>query len=67
MQILINNKKHDFQKDTNLFEAIQSLNLQNQKGIAIAINNQVIPKQNWNTHKLNDQDDIIIITATQGG
>jgi sulfur carrier protein len=38
-----------------------------QNGIAIAINNTIIPKQNWHLHYLNETDDILIISATQGG
>jgi sulfur carrier protein len=36
-----------------------------QNGIAIAINNTIIPKQNWHLHYLNETD-ILIISATQG-
>jgi len=67
MKIVINNQSHDFQQGIKLAEAIKSLKLKNQEGIAIAINNEVIPKQNWNAHELKDKDNIIIITATQGG
>jgi sulfur carrier protein len=38
-----------------------------QNGIALAINNTVIPKSDWNNHFLNPTDDILIISATQGG
>jgi hypothetical protein len=31
-----------------------------QNGIAIAINNTIIPKQNWHLHYLNETDDILI-------
>jgi len=37
------------------------------KGIAVALNNQVIPKNSWSDQLLNDNDSILIITATQGG
>ncbi len=67
MNIIINNQSHDFQHGIKLADAIQTLDLKNHKGIAIAINNEVIPKQNWSSHELKDQDNIIIITATQGG
>lgn len=38
-----------------------------QQGIAIAINNQVIPKSQWNKIQLSSHDQITIIRATQGG
>ena len=36
-------------------------------GIAVAVNNHVIPKNNWESTFLNDQDHITVIQATQGG
>lgn len=37
------------------------------KGLAVAVNNQVIPKPNWADTKLYHQDHILIVSATQGG
>ena len=37
------------------------------KGLAIAVNQTIVPKPNWETELLNHGDHIIIITATQGG
>jgi len=36
-------------------------------GIAVAVNQAIIPKSNWESHILNPGDQIIIIKATQGG
>ena len=37
------------------------------KGIAVAVNQAIIAKSNWDNHLLNPGDHIIIIKATQGG
>lgn len=37
------------------------------KGIAIAINGSVVPKERWHEHHLNEEDVIEIVRATQGG
>lgn len=37
------------------------------KGIAIAVDEQIIPKGNWDTHFITDNQKVLIITATQGG
>lgn len=37
------------------------------KGLAVAVNDSVIPKSNWQEHHVLDNDNILIITATQGG
>jgi len=69
MEITINNKP----KILDTCESIsvqQLLNLEipeKQKGIAIAINDTVIPRTAWQHHQINSQDKIIIIKATQGG
>ncbi len=46
---------------------MQSLNMPNTNGIALAVNEKVIPKTEWNNFQLNDNDKILIIKATQGG
>jgi sulfur carrier protein len=37
------------------------------KGIAVALNNRIIPQSFWAETFLNDKDSVLIITATQGG
>lgn len=37
------------------------------KGIAVAINQSVIPKSDWPIRRLSPNDQITLITATQGG
>ncbi|WP_353718189.1 sulfur carrier protein ThiS [Dyadobacter sp. 676] len=37
------------------------------KGIAIAINQSVVPKSDWPTRLLSPNDHVTVITATQGG
>lgn len=36
-------------------------------GIAVAINEEVVPKSEWKEKVINENDKILIITATQGG
>ena len=37
------------------------------KGIAVALNNVVVPNTTWEEQSLNDGDKILIISASQGG
>lgn len=37
------------------------------KGVAVALNNQVIPREDWPKTPILPEADILIITATQGG
>lgn len=38
-----------------------------QPGIAVAVNDTVIPRRSWPTHKLEEGDRVEVITAMQGG
>lgn len=66
MTISVNNKEHFIKEHTSLENFLVAMNI-SIKGIAIAINNVVITKQEWATTFLNNEDDITIIQATQGG
>ena len=37
------------------------------KGIAVAINQAIIPRASWADHRIDPNDQIVIIKATQGG
>ena len=68
MEITINNQVKNL-SDTNL-TVQQLLNMEipdKQKGIAIAINNNVVPRTEWETKNILQNDNILIIKATQGG
>ncbi|MEN9909767.1 MAG: hypothetical protein RLZZ540_2916 [Bacteroidota bacterium] len=68
MELKINNQTKQFQADALSIQALLDIEIpQKQNGIAVAINNSVIPKSNWNSHLLSETDDILIISATQGG
>ena len=68
MELKINNQTKQFAPDSLTVQALLDLEIPTkQNGIAVAINNTVIPKINWNNHTLNQTDDILIISATQGG
>ncbi|MFK7799660.1 MAG: sulfur carrier protein ThiS [Aureispira sp.] len=67
MILWVNKNKQQHASSLSLLELLQQLNKAEQSGIAVAVNNQVIPKNNWSNQVLHDQDSITIITATQGG
>jgi sulfur carrier protein len=68
MELKINNQLKQFAPDSLTVQALLDLEIPDrQNGIAVAINNFVIPKSGWESHYLNETDDILIISATQGG
>lgn len=67
MKVTINGEEIKTEAVT-INELIRQQNLEGGgKGIAIAINGSVIPKERWHEHHLNEEDDIEIVRATQGG
>lgn len=68
MELKINQQNKKFNAESLSVQALLDLEIPNkQNGIAVAVNNTVIPKPNWNQHFVQETDEILIISATQGG
>lgn len=65
--VFLNNKPCQLTKEANLFAALEQNGIHTQKGIAVALNNVVIPKAEWQNKSLQPNDKITIIKASQGG
>lgn len=65
--IYINDKEYALKQTQSLSELFQSLNINVEKGVAVAINNKVLPRTDWEKSILKKNDKIILIKATQGG
>lgn len=67
MILWVNKTQQQYDRTMSLQELLEHLQKAHQPGIAVAVNNHVISKNNWHLQSLQDQDTITIITATQGG
>ena len=67
MTITINNKQVEVVAQEVLQQIVFDQVGENPKGIAVAINGQVIPKDSWSETSINENDELLIIKATQGG
>ena len=67
MEITLNDKTHSVSENTSLHDIVFSQLGEQQKGVAVAVNDSVIPKSNWEKHIIQSNDHILIIKATQGG
>lgn len=67
MEISLNQQAQTVADNCSLQQLIQTLLPQHQKGIAVAVNNAVVPKLYWEEHLLRPNDTVTIIRATQGG
>ncbi|TDO78015.1 sulfur carrier protein [Flavobacterium chryseum] len=68
MELKINQQVKHFNAESLSIQSLLDLEIPNkQNGIAVAINNTVVPKLNWNEYLVKESDEILIISATQGG
>lgn len=66
MEINLNNQKRSI-SSSNLLALINEVLGEKTKGTAIAVNDVVVPKAEWENYQLEQNDKVIIIKATQGG
>jgi len=66
INIKVNNTTHQFQAASSLAIILNELKIAT-NGIAVAVNQNIITKTDWNTQTLNEGDEVLIIKATQGG
>ena len=67
MNIYVNSQLKEVPVQANISAALEALQIVSRNGIAVAINNTVIPKGEWETYVLNEEDKVTLIRATQGG
>ena len=67
MEIQLNNQSKEIASCISIQQLLDEVVGQKQKGIAVAINNSVVPKAVWDNHILQANDNILIIKAAQGG
>lgn len=65
--IYINDQAHVFEQKRSLTELFIDLKMDVAKGIAVAVNNKVVPRSEWDDHTINKNDKLLLIKATQGG
>jgi len=52
---------------TTVLSLLQQLRGEKLNGLAVAVNETVIPRPQWEIMQLNQNDNVLIIQATQGG
>jgi sulfur carrier protein len=67
MEIILNNQSKEIREQCSLQQMLNDMLGEKQKGVAVAVNNNVVPKTSWSNHQLTHKDNVLIIKATQGG
>lgn len=66
MKVLVNNKEVEIAEQSTITQLTQFLRLPD-KGVAIAVDNKMVPKTEWNDFKLKENAHVVIIKAACGG
>ncbi|UYM17133.1 sulfur carrier protein ThiS [Endozoicomonas euniceicola] len=66
MQIKVNDQPVTVATPLTLRELLKVLS-QEGKGVALAVNSQIVSRSQWENHRLEEGDQITLIKATAGG
>jgi thiamine biosynthesis protein ThiS len=67
MEVLINQQAVSVQPDASLLDVLNGYGVLQSKGVAVAVNETVVPTNQWEITRLQPDDRVIIIKAAQGG
>ncbi|HET8754668.1 MAG TPA: sulfur carrier protein ThiS [Solirubrobacteraceae bacterium] len=68
MRVLINGTQTELDDGATVQTAVEALDLPAAgRGVAVAVDAEVVPRTHWETHELNDGARVEILRAIQGG
>ncbi|MDR2862561.1 MAG: sulfur carrier protein ThiS [Puniceicoccales bacterium] len=67
MQIFVNNEPREISQAITLEQFMNTLGLRTFNGIAVALDETVVPRSEWASRQLPAGSHLILIQATQGG
>ena len=67
MVCYVNNNPHETTDNQWLADLLTTLGQTQTRGLAVAINDVVVPRAEWPTHAVQPHDRLTLIRATQGG
>jgi len=65
--IFVNDRPHALAGAATLMALLGELWLAEQRGVAAAVNGEVVPRAEWRSRELAERDRVLVIRATQGG
>jgi sulfur carrier protein len=65
--IVLNDRPHELAGPATLLALLDGLGLAARRGVAAAVNGEVVPRAAWASRALAEKDRVIVIRATQGG
>jgi sulfur carrier protein len=65
--IFLNDRPRALEAPATLIVLLRELGVADRRGVAAAVNGEVVPRAAWETLALADRDRVLVIRATQGG
>ena len=66
MSVYVNGQPRDLGADASVADVVHSLGAGG-SGVAVAVNDEVVPRGEWERTPLRDDDRVEVLTAVQGG
>jgi len=67
MTVYVNNEPREISAPSTLQDMLATCEVPSVRGLAIAVNNQVIARATWDHHPLRPGDRVMLIRASKGG
>lgn len=67
MQVIVNGHEQTVTDNAHVEDLLTHIGQTDKGGIAVAINDMVVPKSQWSKQAIQDGDKVLIIKASQGG
>ena len=67
MKVFLNDEARELAGETTVGELLKDTDLSSLAGWAVAVNEQVVPREETADYELNEGDRVILVKATQGG
>ena len=67
MKIHLNDMPREVPEISCLSQLLSTMGVEGAKGVAVAVNGQVVPSAGWSVLEVSENDRILVIQATQGG
>lgn len=69
MDLVINGEEQTFspQRVGSVAQLMEAMEIEKARGVAVAVNDEVVPRGEWERAELGDGDRVEVIRATQGG
>ena len=65
--VFVNDEPRPLAAPATLMGLMAEIGLSERKGVAAAVNGEVVPRAAWGSRGLADRDRVLVIRATQGG